>query len=171
MTNSTDAMLSRTRTVAWSDPNISLEAARSLRGVDFVQKIMRGEVPPPPVFDLLDFRLIKVGHGEAAGEFDPAEFHYNPMGGVHGGMVSTVLNSVMGLAVHTQLPLGSLFSTLELKVNFVRPVRVATGRLLAEGKVIHPGARVATAEARLVDRNGKLYAHGTTTCMVLRDAT
>jgi len=165
-----DGTAPRVRTVSWGDPAISVEAARSLCGIDFVRKIMLGEIPPPPAFDLLDFRLVKVEPGGVACEFDPAEFHYNPMGGVHGGIVSTLLDSVMGLAVHTRLPVGALFSTLELNVNFVRPISVKTGKLLAEGKVVHPGSRVATAEARLLDEDGKLYAHGTATCLILRDS-
>lgn len=159
----------RVRTVSWGDPAISVKAAQSLCGIDFVRRIMRGQIPAPPAFDLLDFRLVRVDLGDVACEFEPAEFHYNPMGGVHGGIVSTLLDSVMGLAVHTQLPVGSLFSTIELNVNFVRPISVKTGPLLAEGKVVHPGSRVATVEARLVDRGGKLYAHSTATCIVLRD--
>jgi len=157
----------RIRTVAWSDPAIGVKAARSLSGVEFVSKIMHGEVPTPPVFALIDFRLVKVELGEVAGEFEPAEFHYNPAGVVHGGMVCTLLDSVMGLAVLTRLPPGSGFSTLEVKVNFVRPITVKTGTLVAEGAVVHPGSRIATADARLADPQGKLYAHGTATCIIL----
>jgi len=157
----------RVRTVAWSDPAISVAAASSLSGVEFVSKIMRGEVPVPPVFALIDFRLIKVERGKVNGEFEPAEFHYNPAAVVHGGIVCTLLDSVMGLAVLTQLPPGSGFSTLEVKINFVRPITEKTGTLVAEGTVVHPGSRIATSGARLVDPQGKLYAHGTATCIVL----
>lgn len=94
-----------------------------------------------------------------------------PMGGVHAGVVCTLLDTVMGLAVLAQLPPGSAFSTLEVKVHFVRPIAVKTGTLVAEGKVVHPGSRIATAEARLVDRQGKLYAHGTATCIVLPETS
>lgn len=161
----------RVRTVSWGDPAISVEAARSLSGVDFVRKIMHSQIPAPPVFDLIDFRLLKVEPGEVTGELKPAEFHYNPMGGVHGGVVCTLLDSVMGLAVHAQLPPGSLFATLEVKVHFVRPISVKTGTLVAEGKVIHPGSRIATAEGRLINQQGKLYAHGTATCIVLPETS
>jgi uncharacterized protein (TIGR00369 family) len=105
-----------------------------------------------------------------SGEFQPSEFHYNPMGGVHGGVISTLLDSVMGLSVLTQLPARCTRSALEIKVNFVRPVTMATGTLLAEGRVVHSGSRIPTAEGRLIDRHGKLHAHGTTTCFVLREA-
>jgi uncharacterized protein (TIGR00369 family) len=161
----------RVRTFSWGDPAIGMEVARSLSGVDFVRQIMRGEIPAPPIMDLIDFRLVKVEPGEVTFQFEPAEFHYNPMGGVHGGVVSTLLDSAMGLSVLTQLPPGSGFSTLEVKVNFVRAISAKTGTLLAEGKIVHLGARVATAEARLVDPQGKLHAHATTTCLVLREAS
>jgi len=161
----------RIRTISWGDPVISVEAARSLRGVDFVRKIMNGQIPAPPTFELIGFRLIGVEPGEVTGDFEPAEFHYNPMGGVHGGIVCFLLDSVMGLAVHSQLPTGSLFATLEAKVHFVRPISATTGRLLAHGKVVHPGARIATAESRLVDKSGKLFAHGTATCIVVPETS
>lgn len=161
----------RIRTVTWGDPGIGVEIARSMTGVEFIRKIMRGEVPAPPVFNLLDFRLVKVEPGEVSGELEPAEFHYNPMGGVHGGVISTVLDSVMGLAVLSRLPVGSRFSSLEIKINFVRGILAETGTLLAEGKIVHPGAKIATSEARLIDRQGRLYAHGSSTCIVIRDLT
>jgi uncharacterized protein (TIGR00369 family) len=161
---------SRVRNISWIDPAASAEEARSLCGIDFVRNLMQGQIPPPPVFELLGIRVVRVAQGEVDCELVPAEFHYNPMGGVHGGIISTLLDSVMGLAVCTQLPLGSLFATVELKVNFVRPISVKTGVLLACGNIIHPGSRVATAEARLTDQAGKLYAHSTATCLVLRES-
>ncbi|HXZ02455.1 MAG TPA: PaaI family thioesterase [Stellaceae bacterium] len=164
-----DTSKPRVRTFSWGDPAIGADVARSSSGVDFVRKIMLGEVPAPPIMDLVDFRLVKVEPGAVSFEFEPAEIHYNPMGGVHGGIVSTLLDSAMGLSVLSQLPPGSGFSTLEIKVNFVRGITEETGTLRAEGKIVHPGAKVATAEARLVDRQGKLYAHGTTTCIILRE--
>lgn len=166
-----DAPKPRERTFSWSDPAIGAEVARSSSGVDFVRKIMNGEVPPPPIMDLIGFRLVKVEPGEVSFEFEPGEVHYNPMGGVHGGVISTLLDSAMGLAVLSRLPPGSRFSSLEIKVNFVRGITEQTGALVAEGKVIHPGATIATAESRLVDRQGKLYAHGSSTCIILRETS
>lgn len=160
----------RIRTFSWDDPAIAIEAARSISGVEFVRRIMRGELPAPPAFKLIDFSLIKVEPGDVRGDFEPAEFHYNPAGVVHGGMVCTLLDSVMGLAVLTKLPSGFGFSTLEVKVNFVRPITMKTGALLAEGKVIHSGSRIATADAGLIDAQGKIYAHGTSTCIVIPNA-
>lgn len=120
-TGGKDSTAPRVRTVSWGGPAISAQAARSLCGVHFVQRIMRGQILAPPIFDLLGFRLVRVEPGKVACEFEPAEFHYNPMAAVHGGVVGTLLGSVMGLAVHAHLSAGSLFSTLELKVNFIRP--------------------------------------------------
>jgi len=162
---------SRTRTISWRDPAISAEAARTLRGSDFVGGIISGEIPAPPTFELIGFRLIEVEPGEVSGQFEPAEFHYNPLGGVHGGIVCFVLDSVMGLAVHSQLPAGRWFATLEMKTQLVRPISESTASLFALGKVVHPGARIATAESRLVDKSGKLFAHGTATCMILSKTT
>lgn len=99
---------------------------------------------------------------------EPAEYHYNPIGTVHGGLASTLLDSAMGCAVHSTLPAGAGYTTLELKVNMLRPIAVSTGRLLCEGRTVHVGGRVATAEGRLTDEAGKLYAHATTTCMLFR---
>jgi uncharacterized protein (TIGR00369 family) len=159
----------RTRTFSWGDPAIGMDAARSSGGLDFVRRIMRGEIPAPPIMELIGFRLAEAEPGEVTFECEPAEFHYNPMGGVHGGVVSTLLDSAMGLAVLSLLPPGGGFSTLEIKVNFVRAASAKNGALRAEGKVVHLGSRIATAEGRLVDRDGRLYAHGSSTCLVLRD--
>jgi len=159
----------RVRTFSWGDPTIAVAAAQSLSGIDLLRRIMQSEIPAPPTFDLIDFRLTKVEPGEVSGEFQPAEFHYNPVGGVHGGIICTLLDTVMGAAVLTQLPPGCTWSAVEIKVNFVRPVSMASGMLLAEGKIVHPGSRLPTAEGRLVGRDGKLHAHGTTTCFVLRE--
>ncbi len=100
----------------------------------------------------------------------PAEYHYNPIGAVHGGLARTLADSAMGCAVHTMLPAGVGYTTLEIKTNLLRPIAVETGRLLCEGKTIHVGGRIATAEARLTDEVGRLYAHATTTCMVFEGA-
>jgi uncharacterized protein (TIGR00369 family) len=99
---------------------------------------------------------------------EPAEYHYNPIGLVHGGLACTLLDSAMGCAVHTTLPAGTGYTTLELKVNLIRPLTRETGRVLCEGTIIHVGGRTATAEARITDAAGALYAHATTTCMIFR---
>ena len=101
----------------------------------------------------------------------PAEYHYNPLGMVHGGLACTPLDSAMGCAVHTMLPAAIGYTTVELKVNFLRPITLQTGRLPCEGTTIHVGNRIATAEARLLDTSGELYGHATTTCMIFRNPT
>ena len=159
----------RTRTVSWEDPAPGAEAAREMSGLEYLRAMMRGELPGPPIAGLLGFGLVEVEVGRVVFECEPAEYHYNPIGSVHGGLACTLFDSAMGCAVHTGLPGGVGYTTVELKVNFLRPITAATGRLLCEGTSIHVGGRIATAEARLTDESGRLYRHATTTCMIFRD--
>ena len=163
-----DHNFNRNSIVTWDDPMVGARAAAAMSGLDFLRAIAEGEIPPPPISKLFGFKLKQVDTGLAVFELEPAEYHYNPIGMVHGGVAATVLDSAMGCAIHSTLPLGKGYTTVELKVNFVRPMSTKTGRVLCEAKVIHTGARIATAEARLVDDKGTLYAHGTTTCMIFR---
>jgi uncharacterized protein (TIGR00369 family) len=126
------------------------------------------EIPHAPIAELVGMELVELGEGRATFALDPAERHYNPLGTVHGGVAATLLDSAMGVAVHTTLDDGETYTTLELKVNFVRAITASTGRIVASGSVIHRGGRVATAEARLTDAGGRLLAHATSTCMMLR---
>ena len=158
----------RTRTFSWHDPLVTAQAARGLAGLDFLRKIAAGELPQPPIAYTLDYALLEVEQGRAVFGFKPAEIHYNPIGMVHGGIPCTLLDSAMGCAVHSTLPTGVGYTTLELKVNIVKAIGKDTGFLRAEGKLIHAGRSTAVAEGRLVDEAGKLYAHATTTCMILR---
>jgi uncharacterized protein (TIGR00369 family) len=128
--------------------------------------IIEGCLPAPPISRLLGFRLVEAAPGLAAFEITPGEQHYNPIGVVHGGVAMTLLDSAMGLSVHTLLPPGSGYSTLETTVNMVRAVTLRTGMLRATGRVVHMGSRTATCEGRFEDAAGKLYAHGTSTCIV-----
>jgi uncharacterized protein (TIGR00369 family) len=125
------------------------------------------EIPFAPITELVGFELVELGEGTASFAMDPAERHYNPLGTVHGGIAATLLDSAMGCAVHTLLGEDERYTTLELKVNFVRAITQATGRVVASGSVIHRGGRVATAEARLTDEDGRLLAHGTSTCLII----
>jgi uncharacterized protein (TIGR00369 family) len=125
------------------------------------------EIPHAPIAELVGMDLVELGEGRATFALDPAERHYNPLGTVHGGIAATLLDSAMGCAVHTTLGAGERYTTIELKVNFVRAITEATGRVVAEGSVIHRGGRVTTAEARLTDEDGRLLAHGTSTCLIL----
>ena len=167
----TDEVTGRTRTVGWEDPKPGLEAAKTMSGLDYLRAIARGELPGAPLAHLMGFGCAEIERGRVVFECVPAEYHYNPIGAVHGGLACTLFDSAMGCAVHTMLPAGVGYTTVELKVNFLRPVTAETGRLLCEGTTIHVGGRVATAEARLRDEAGKLYGHATTTCMVFRDGS
>jgi uncharacterized protein (TIGR00369 family) len=165
---SDDLKDARTRTISWQDPYVLAEAGRNLSGLEFLQKIVAGELPPPPIGSLMNFGIAEFSEGRAVFVVEPAEYHYNPIGVVHGGVAATLLDSAMGCAVHSTLPVGAGYTTLEIKVNYLRPMTAETGTVRCEAKVIHVGGRTATAEGRIVDANGKLYAHGTTTCMVFR---
>jgi uncharacterized protein (TIGR00369 family) len=135
-------------------------------GLEIMQALLRGELPAPPITDTLDFTLIEVERGRAVFQGRPLERHYNPLGTVHGGWFATLLDSAVGCAVHTAMPAGKSYTTLELKVNMLRALNKNVELVRAEGRVIHVGGQVATAEARLVDAGGTLYAHATTTCLV-----
>jgi uncharacterized protein (TIGR00369 family) len=135
-------------------------------GLSFLKAIAERRLPTPPIADLLDFALTEVEYGRALFEGLPSYRHYNPIGTVHGGYAATLLDSALGCAVHSTLQQGEAYTTLELKVNLVRPITQDTGRIKAEGKIIHRGRTVGTADAHLRDAEGKLYAHATTTCMI-----
>jgi uncharacterized protein (TIGR00369 family) len=159
----------RTRTVAWENAAAGAGAAAEMSGLEYLRAIARGELPAAPMTDLLGFGFHEIEEGRVIFECVPAEYHYNPIGAVHGGLACTLFDSAMGCAVHTMLPAGVGYTTVELKVNFLRPIEAKTGRLLCEGTTIHVGGRIATAEARLHDEEGKLYGHATTTCMIFRE--
>lgn len=135
-------------------------------GMALFEAIFAGELPPPPIGDTLDFVPIHMSPGEAIFQGRPQRRHYNPLGTVHGGWFATLLDSAVGCAIHTTLPAGKGYTTLELKVNMVRALTVGVPLVRAEGKVIHTGRQVATAEGRIVGPDGKLYAHATTTCLI-----
>jgi uncharacterized protein (TIGR00369 family) len=157
----------RALSIEWADPAALAAAGREMTGLDFLRAIRDGDLPPPPIAVLLGFRLAEVEPGRAVFECTPGEQHYNPIGVVHGGLAMTLLDSAMGCCVQTRVPAGSGYTTLEAKTNLVRAITAKTGRLRAIGKVVHIGSRIATAEGRLEDANGKLYAHASTTCIVL----
>jgi uncharacterized protein (TIGR00369 family) len=153
--------------IEWGDPKALAEAGRSMAGIDFMRAIRDGRLPAPPIARLMGFSLVEVEPGRAVFEVVPGEKHYNPIGVVHGGVAMTLLDSAMGCAVHTQMPLGTGYTTLEAKTNLVRAITAETGKLRAIGVTVHVGKRMATAEGRLEDAAGKLYAHASTTCIVL----
>ena len=139
----------------------------SMTGIEFLRAIRDGHVAAPPIAELLGFQLVEVEPGHAVFECTPGKQHYNPLGVVHGGLAMTLLDSAMGCSVQTQMPAGTGYTTLEAKTNLVRAITATTGKLRAIGKLVHLGSRIATAEGRLEDASGKLYAHATTTCLVL----
>lgn len=145
---------------------IPLSEAKLLSGYELMRRIRDGDLPIPPIARALNFRLSEVDHGRAVFTGEPSADFYNPIGSVHGGFAATLLDSCMGCAVHSTLPAGTSYTTLEIKVSFLRPMLADTGAIRAEGKVISVGKRVGTAEGRIVDSEGKLYAHGTTTCLI-----
>jgi uncharacterized protein (TIGR00369 family) len=164
-----DVTTRRELNITWRDPYAALEQARELTGLDYMRKLIAGEFPPPPIAGLMDFTLIEVDDGRAVFRGTPGEQHLNPIGSVHGGFAATLLDSALGCAVHTTLPAGIGYSTLELAVNLVRGITPATGPVLAEASVVHAGRRTATAEARLTaEDGGALLAHAKTTCLILR---
>ncbi len=160
-------MQQRTRTISWADPLALAHTGRELSGLEYLQKMIAGELPPPPIAILMNFHPTVVAEGRAVFVCEPAEYHYNPIGLVHGGVAATLLDSAMGCAVHTTLPAGVGYTTLEIKVNYVRPLSPDSGELRCEGRLIHRGRTTATAEGRVTDADGRLYAHATTTCLIL----
>jgi uncharacterized protein (TIGR00369 family) len=150
---------------------VPAEAAATMTGLELLKGMMEGRLPAPPIMKLIGFDLIEVENGRVVFEGTPALKHYNPLGTVHGGYAATLLDSCMGCAVHTTLPKGIGYTTLEFKVSLIRPVTAETGLVRAEGSVISSGRRVASAEGRLTDVRGRLLAHATTTCLVFEMPT
>lgn len=161
----------RTRTITWEDPTATIQTGKTISGFAYLQAMQSGELPPPPFAVLLGISISEVSEGRVVFVVEPSEYHYNPLGTVHGGVMATLLDSALGCAVQSMLQAGTSYTTLELKVNYLRPVTERTGTIYAEGKIIHVGGRIATAEGRLTDAAGKLYAHATTTCIILRSSS
>ena len=150
-------------------PTIKSADRQRLTGLEYMRQVMTGELPPSGMGRLMNFNLVEVSEGHAVFIIQPDERHYNGLGIAHGGMAATLLDSATGCAINTMMPAGKIFTTLEMKINYVRPLTRETGEVRCEANVIHVGGRTATAEGRIVDRDGKLYAHGTATCMLFRE--
>ena len=158
----------RELTIRWDDPAETAAAGQGMTGLAFLEALRAGEIPVPPIQRLMGFAIEAVGEGTITFSGIPGEQHYNPIGVVHGGFAATLLDSALGASVHTTLAVGEAYTTLETKFNLVRPVTAATGKVLCQGNVVHRGGRVATSEARMtVAADGKLLAHGTSTCLVM----
>jgi uncharacterized protein (TIGR00369 family) len=143
-----------------------IDQVRSLDGLTMMTGIMEGKYPAPPMARAMGFWMTLVERGRVTFDYEPVLDHYNPLGSVHGGVAATLLDSVMGCCIHTTLNAGVGYTTLEIKINYVRAMSEKTGKVQAEGKIINVGSRIATSEGRLVDSSGKLLAHGTTTCLI-----
>jgi uncharacterized protein (TIGR00369 family) len=141
--------------------------AKTMTGLQLLTAMMDGALPAPPIAQSLDFRLVHVEQGYTAFNGTPKFEYYNPLGSIHGGYTAALLDSCMACAVHSTLQAGYSYATLEIKINYVRAITSDTGAVRAEGRVIHSGKRIATAEGKLFDSEGTLYAHGTTTCLIL----
>lgn len=139
-----------------------------LSGLEYMQKLAAGELPQSGMAQLMGFRIVEVREGYAVLTIRPDERHYNGIGIAHGGLAATLLDSATGCAINTMMAAGRIFTTLEMKINYVRPLRADAGLVRCEAQVIHAGSRVATAEGRVLDELGKLYAHGTATCMLFQ---
>jgi uncharacterized protein (TIGR00369 family) len=161
-----EKVMTRTRTITWHDPAETAALGRDLTGLESLHRIGNGLLPPPPVAELVGFHPIFITPGYIVFAYEPREEHYNTLGAVHGGILTTVLDTVMGCAVHSTLDAGIAPVTIELKSSFVRPVTLATGVLRGEGSVVHGGSRIATAEAKLLDESGTLYAHASSTWLI-----
>jgi uncharacterized protein (TIGR00369 family) len=144
----------------------TLEQLKETSGLEFLQRIWDGELPSAPIGHTMDFVPIEAEAGRMVFQGTPGPQHYNPIGSVHGGYFCTLLDSAVGCAIQTMLPKGMGYTTLEIKVNLIRALTVKTGPVRAEGKVIQVGGRVGIAEGRIVDAEGKLYAHASTTCLI-----
>ena len=140
---------------------------REMGGLAFFRHMLEGQMPQAPMTKLLNMRLLEVDEGRVVFGARPTRDHYNGMGVVHGGLAATLLDSALGCAINSMAPPGKIYTTLELKINYTRPLTEEVGDVRCEARVIHLGSRTATAEGRIVDADGKLYAHGTTTCIVV----
>jgi uncharacterized protein (TIGR00369 family) len=158
----------RERTLVWQDPVPTAAAGATMTGMEYMQAIVAGKLPPPPIAVTMRMGPIEIGDGRAVFAGEPGEEHYNPIGVVHGGYAATLLDSALGCAVHTTLPAGVGYTSLGLEAKYVRPITRDTGRVLCEASVLYGGRRQATAEANLTAADsGKLLAHGIATCMIL----
>lgn len=163
---SSDTPIDRSRTVTWEDPLGAAAQAKTMTGLEFIQGLVDGSIPEPPIFTLMNMRPVAAEVGTVTFTCDPEESHYNPIGTVHGGLVCTLLDSVLGCAVQTTLPKGQGYTSLEIKISYLRPVMADTGQLTAVGIATKPGSRAAFADGTVYDSNGKLIATASSTLLI-----
>ena len=162
----TPSRTERSRTYSWSDPAAHTAVIGTRSGLELLRAMASGELPPPPVMHLIDMAGMRAEEGSVTVLLDPQEFHYNPLGSVHGGVLSTLLDTAAACSVHTTLPAGVGYTSLDLTVKFLRPVTVDSGRIRCRGAVLQRGRRTALAEARITDAGGRLVAHATSSCLI-----
>jgi uncharacterized protein (TIGR00369 family) len=156
----------RSRRYTWTDPLVNAAELGRRSGLEILRAIGTGELPTPPIMHTLDFTGLEIEEGRVVFTMKAQEFHYNPLGTVHGGVLATLLDTAAGCAVHTTLPVGVGYTSLDLATKFLRPVTVDSGQLRCEGTVLNRGRRTALSEARLYDEAGRMVAHATSTCMI-----
>jgi uncharacterized protein (TIGR00369 family) len=160
--------ITRTRSVTWQDPMPSAAAGAKMSGLEYTRAVQNGKIPPPPIGVVMNYSIAQLEEGRAIFEGEPGEEHYNPIGVVHGGYASTILDSALGCAIHTTLPAGVGYTSQTLEVKYLRPITRDTGVVRCEAEVIHRGRKMATSEAKLIAKeSGKLLATGTSTCLIL----
>jgi uncharacterized protein (TIGR00369 family) len=163
-------MTEQQRLVTWQSPSLYMEQLHTLSGAEYVAAVRRGDIPMSPMLKLLDIHGQESAAGLAVFTVVPQEFHLNPMGMAHGGLACALLDTAMAVSVISTLPRGVGYVTLEIKINFIKPMTMDKGELRAEGHALHVGSRTATAEGKILDAAGALYAHGTTTLLLMRPA-
>lgn len=157
-----------TKTSREEAPAAAAEGRGLMSGLEYMRKLASGELPQSGMGKLMGFKFEEVSEGRAVLTVVPDERHHNGIGIAHGGLAATLLDSATGCAINTMMPAGRIFTTLEMKINYVRPIRAGAGPVRCEARVIHVGSRTAYAEGRVMDEQGKLYAHGTATCMLFQ---
>ena len=163
--------MTRTRTITWDDPNEVNANLQRFSGLEFLTRVANGDLPPPPMARLMNIRISEVAKGRVVFEGTPEEYHYNPLGVVHGGMAATLLDSALGCCVNSHLDAGDFYTTLELKINYLRPITIDTGQVRAIATTVHIGRTTAVVEGRIVDAHDRVYAYASSTCLIRRSGS
>jgi uncharacterized protein (TIGR00369 family) len=158
----------RTRTYAWRDPRAGAAAGIAMSGLDYMRAIMQGGLAGAPIADTMGFRLAQVAEGKVTFVCEPGEYLYNPIGSVHGGVAATLIDSATGCAIHTTLPAGVPYTTVNLSVDYLKGISDKSGPLTCTGTVVRAGARIAVADAEVTGADGTVYARGSATCLIMR---
>jgi uncharacterized protein (TIGR00369 family) len=160
-------MTQHNRSYTWDDPTPHIDKAKQMSGLEYMRAFINGEIPNAPIAQTMGFRGAEIEYGRVVFVGEPENFHLNPIGTIHGGFAATLLDSALACAVHTTLEQGMIYTTTQLNIHYVRTMMPNMGTIRCEGTVIHRGRKMATAEAEITDNNGKIYAHATTTCLIL----